>query len=347
MTDITAAAGSAPLAGAIPAARTPGRRELPVILVAADAVAAPERLVEHFRGQATILPEDISSPERMRRATAAADAVIVALQRLTSELIESMDDRIRVIGRMGIGTDTVDLNAAAASGITVFNEPTFGVLEVATHAIAMLLAVQRKLAPSDLYVRHGWQGGLRLDPMKPIDEVVVGVVGCGRIGRAVAERLIPIAGEVLVHDPAVGDVPPGSERISGLDELLTRSDAVTLHVPLTSQTRGLLGRRELSLLPAGAIVINVSRGGQIDETALADLLLDGQLGGAGLDVFEAEPLPADSPLLRTPNTILSPHSAGYSDRSAWRLSAWTIDDAIEWLRSGMLRHGSVIVAGSR
>jgi D-3-phosphoglycerate dehydrogenase / 2-oxoglutarate reductase len=346
MTDITAA-DSEPLAGAIPAARTPDRRELPVIVVAADAVAAPDRIIEHFRGQATILPEDISSPARMRQATSAADAVVVALQRMTDELIESMDDRIRVIGRMGIGTDTVDLKAAAAQGITVFNEPTFGVVEVATHAIAMLLAVQRKLAPSDLYVRDGWQAGLRLDPMKPIDEVVVGVIGCGRIGRAVAERLIPIAGEVLVHDPAIADVPPGSVRISGLDELLARSDAVSLHVPLTAQTRGLLGRRELCLLPPGAIVVNVSRGGQIDETALADLLLSGQLGGAGLDVFETEPLPADSPLLRTPNTILSPHSAGYSDRSAWRLSAWTIDDAIEWLRTGRLRHGSIVVAGTR
>ena len=316
-------------------------------MVAAGAVAAPDKVAEHFRGQATIVPEDISSPERMRRVTAAADAVVVALQPLSSELIEAMDSRVRVIGRMGIGTDTVDLDAAAAQGITVFNEPTFGVLEVAAHAIAMLLAVQRKLAPSDRYVRAGWTGGLRLEPLKPIDEVVVGIVGCGRIGRAVAERLIPIVGQVLVYDPAVAEGPPGAVPVGRLDDLLASSDVVSLHVPLTPQTRGLLGRRELSLLRRGAIVINVSRGGQIDETALADLLIDGQLGGAGLDVFETEPLPADSPLLHTPNTILSPHSAGYSDRSAWRLGMWTVGDAIEWLQTGRLRHGSVVVAGTR
>ena len=349
MTDISSSPPGETLPGAVPAARVPDPdpSRLPVIVVAAGAVTAPDKVAEHFRGRATIVPEDISSPERMRRVTAGADAVVVALQRLSGELIEAMDGRVRVIGRMGIGTDTVDLDAAAAHGITVFNEPTFGVLEVAAHTIAMLLAVQRKLVPSDRYVRDGWSGGLRLAPLKPIDEVVVGIIGCGRIGRAVTERLAPIAGQVLVYDPAVADVPAGAVRVGRLDDLLAGSDVVSLHVPLTPQTRGLLGRRELSLLPRGAIVINVSRGGQIDEAALADLLIAGQLGGAGLDVFETEPLPADSPLLHTPNTILSPHSAGYSDRSAWRLSAWTVGDAIEWLQAGRLLHGSVVVAGSR
>jgi D-3-phosphoglycerate dehydrogenase len=290
---------------------------------------------------------DISSPEKMRGATATADAVVVALHRLTAELIDAIDGRVRVIGRMGVGTDTLNLDAAAACGITVFNEPTFGVQEVASHALAMLLALQRKLVPSDRYVRDGWRGGFALAPMKPLDELVVGVVGCGRIGRAFAEQVIPLAGSVLAYDPAVDHLPPGAERVGQLDDLLARCDAVSLHIPLTSGTRRLLGRRELSLLPPGAIVINVSRGGQIDEAALADLLMAGALGGAGLDVFETEPLATDSPLVRTPNTILSPHSAGYSDRSAWRLGAWTVGDAIEWLRTGQLRHGSIVVAGSR
>ncbi len=338
------AARSQSSAGAIRGASGPA---LPVIVVAQDALHAPDRIADHFDGEATIRREDISSPEKMRGATAAADAVVVALHRLTADLVDAMDGRVRVIGRMGVGTDTVDLDAAAARGITVFNEPTFGVQEVASHAVAMLLALQRKLVPSDRYVRDGWQGGFALGPMKPLDEVVVGVIGCGRIGRAVAQQLVPIAGRVLVYDPVADDVPPAAVRVDQLDDLLARSDAVTLHVPLTADTRRLLGPRELSLLPRGAIVVNVSRGGQIDEAALADLLMAGALGGAGLDVFETEPLPPDSPLLLAPNTILTPHCAGYSDRAAWRLGAWTVGDAVEWLRTGLLRHGSIVVAGSR
>ncbi|HEX4656414.1 MAG TPA: NAD(P)-dependent oxidoreductase [Streptosporangiaceae bacterium] len=343
MTDFPdVAARSQPAAGAIASAPA-----LPVIVLAERALDTPDHIVEHFNGRATIRREDISSPEKMRKATAAADAVVVALDRLTGDLIEAMDERVRVIGRMGVGTDTVNLDAAAAQGITVFNEPTVNVHEVAGHTMAMLLALQRKLLPSDRYVRAGWRGGLALSPMKPLDEVVVGVIGCGRIGRAVVAHLVPVVSRILVYDPAAGDVPPAAVRVDRLDDLLAGSDAVTLHVPLTPETRSLLGRRELSLLPPGAIVINVSRGGQIDEVALADLLTSGQLGGAGLDVFETEPLPADSPLLRAPNTIVSPHSAGYSDRAAWRLGAWTVGDAIEWLQTGRLRHGSIVVAGSR
>jgi D-3-phosphoglycerate dehydrogenase / 2-oxoglutarate reductase len=251
---------------------------------------------------------------------------------------------------MGIGTDTVDLGSASLFVLTVFNEPTYGVSEVASHAVAMLLAVNRKLVPADRHVRQGWPAGaaISLAPMPPLDEMTVGIIGCGRIGAAVAARLAPMVGQVLIYDPLLdGRGPAGTERLDHLDDLLARSDAVTVHAPLTPQTRGILGRRELSLLPPGALVINVSRGGQVDEQALADLLAAGQLGGAGLDTFGAEPLPADSPLLGAPNTLLSPHCAGYSQRASWRLDIWTTGDAIEWLRTGRLRHGSVVVAGTR
>jgi D-3-phosphoglycerate dehydrogenase len=327
-----------------------GRYDLPVVLVAEGAARAPGAIIEHFRTSATVRLADVSTPARVASATAGADAIVVALQPLPAGLIKAMADSVRVIGRMGIGTDTVDLAAAAASGITVYNEPTFGVAEVASHAVAMLLALHRKLVPADQYVRTGWHAGrqLSLAPIRPIDEMVVGIIGCGRIGRAVAESLTPMVREVLVYDPLLtGPEPAGTERVSRLEDLLARSHAVTVHAPLTPQTKGLLGRRELSLLPRGAVLVNVSRGGQVDEDALADLLVGGHLAGAGLDVFEHEPLAAGSPLLRAPNTLFSPHCAGYSDRSSWRLDAWTVEDAIEWLRTGRLRHGSVVVAGTR
>lgn len=327
-----------------------GRLDRPVLLVAEGAARAPGAVAEHFRAAATIRTADISTAAKMRDATAGADGLVVALQRLSADLVAAMDDSIRVIGRMGIGTDTVDLEAAAACGITVFNEPTFGVPEVASHALAMLLALHRKLIPADQYVRTGWPAGqpLSLGHLRPLDELTVGIIGCGRIGRAVAGMLAPMTAEVLVYDPLLaGAAPEGTERVDQLDDLLVRSHAVSVHAPLTPQTRGILGRRELSMLIPGAIVVNVSRGGQVDEDALAELLTAGQLGGAGLDAFETEPISADSPLLRAPNTLFSPHCAGYSDRSAWRLDAWTVGDAIDWLRTGQLTHGSIVVAGTR
>jgi D-3-phosphoglycerate dehydrogenase / 2-oxoglutarate reductase len=331
-------------------ATVPGNPDSCVIVVAEGALHAPGTVAAHFRGDATIRVADISTAGQVKAATSGASGLVVALQRLPAELVEAIDPGLRVIGRMGIGTDTVDLEAAAACGLTVFNEPAYGVSDVASHAVAMLLAVNRRLVPADRHVRQGWAAGstLSLAPMPPLDEMTVGIIGCGRIGTAVAALLAPMVAQVLVYDPLRADGgPPGTERLDDLDDLLARSDAVTVHAPLTPQTRGILGRRELALLPRGALVINVSRGGQVDEQALAELLTTGQLGGAGLDTFGAEPLPADSPLLDAPNTLLSPHCAGYSERAAWRLDIWTVGDAIGWLRTGRLRYGGVVVAGTR
>ena len=340
----------APAAKLLTWSRSRGAQTTCIIVAAEGALHGPDTVAAHFRGEATIRTADISTAAQVKAATAGASGLVVALHRLTDELIEALDPGVRVIGRMGIGTDTVDLETAAACGLTVFNEPTYGVPEVASHAVAMLLALNRKLVPADRHVRQGWHAGttLSMAPMPPLDEMTVGIIGCGRIGTAVAAMLAPMVAQVLTYDPLRGDGgPAGTERVDDLDDLLARSDAVTLHAPLTPQTRGILGRRELSLLPRGALVINVSRGGQVDEQALAGLLAAGHLGGAGLDTFGTEPLPAGSPLLGAPNTLLSPHSAGYSERAAWRLNIWTISDAIEWLRTGQLRHGAVVVAGTR
>src|SRR5260221_3774273 len=204
MTDFPeVAARGLPAAGAIASAPA-----LPVIVLAERPLDTPDHIVEHFNGRATIRREDISSPEKMRKATAAADAVVVALDRLTGDLIEAMDERVRVIGRMGVGTDTVNLDAAAAQGITVFNEPTVNVHEVAGHTMAMLLALQRKLVPSDRYVRARWRGGLALGPMKPLDEVVVGVIRCGRVGPAVLAPPGPLLSPLPGYHPAAREGPP-------------------------------------------------------------------------------------------------------------------------------------------
>jgi D-3-phosphoglycerate dehydrogenase / 2-oxoglutarate reductase len=316
---------------------------LPIVAVADTAFADRHGIERDFGEAAEIRWIDLSSPEATAVSTIGADAVVVTLQRLTADVIAAFDATVRVIGRAGVGLDTIDLDAAASNRVAVFNQPAYGAPEVASHALALLLAVQRKLAPADAHVRAGWQGPVPLGQIAPLDDATVGVVGCGRIGRAFVERVRPLVREVLVYDPDLSDLPERATRIDDLDTLLARSDVLSLHVPLSTNTRDLIGRRELALLPPGAIVVNVARGGIVDEEALAELLHSGHLAGAGLDVFAEEPLPARSPLLGTPNTVLTPHVAALSDRAMQRLSHWTIGDAIQYVTSGSVSNGVLVV----
>ena len=315
----------------------------PVIAVADTAFGDHAGLEKDFGEQAELRWIDLTRPDGVPESTAGADAVVVTLQRLTTGIIAAFAPSVRVIGRAGVGLDTIDLETAGQRGVAVFNQPAYGAAEVATHALALLLALERRLRPADAFVRAGWQGPLDLGRIRALDDATAGIIGGGRIGQAFAERVRPLVREVLVYDPAPVSLPPHVERVPSLAKLLARSDVISLHLPLVPATRGLIGRDELRQLPAGAMVINVARGGIIDEDALAELLHSGHLAGAGLDVYATEPLPADSPLLSTPNTLLTPHSASVSERSAHRLSHWTIGDAIEYLASGSVTHGSMVV----
>jgi D-3-phosphoglycerate dehydrogenase len=319
----------------------------PVVLIGLGTFHDPGAVAEAFAGRAEIRYAPVSTPLLAAVASEGADAVVVASHPLTAEIIKALDGGVKVIGRTGVGVENVDLVAARDQGITVFNEPSYGENEVASHALAMLLALQRRLAVADAYVRAGWKGRPPLGAVLPLDEFTVGVVGCGRIGRATTTRLLALVGEVLVYDPFVHRVPEGARAIPSLAQLLPRCQAVIVHVPLTEATRGMLGRAELALLPTGAFMVNVARGGVVDEPAMAEMLHDGRLAGAGLDVFAEEPLPPGDPLLSTPNTILSPHIASYSGRSMWRLGTWTVGDAVSWVTERKLVHGSIVVAGTR
>ncbi len=319
----------------------------PVIAVADTAFADHAGLEKDFNDHAELRWIDLSRPDTVRESTGDADAVVVTLQRLSDDVITAFAPSVRVIGRAGVGLDTIDLTTAEKRGIAVINQPAYAAAEVATHALALLLALERRLSPSDAFVRAGWRGPLDLGGVRALDDATVGVVGGGRIGQAFVERVRPLVRQVVVYDPAPVSLPPGVERAADLPDLLRRSDMLSLHLPLIPATKGLIGRDELRLLPAGAVVVNVARGGIIDEDALAELLHSGHLAGAGLDVFETEPLPATSPLLAAPNTLFSPHSASASGRSAQRLSHWTIGDAIEYLASGSVTHGSIVVQASR
>jgi D-3-phosphoglycerate dehydrogenase / 2-oxoglutarate reductase len=310
-----------------------------LIVVAKGSFGDLEWLRSSLPHEVRLEVRDISAPD----ATSGAAGLVVTLQRLDATAIASLAPTVRVIGRAGVGLDSIDVEAVRRrGGLALFREPAYGVSEVASHAVALLHAVQRRLGASDAFVRRGWRGPLDLSGIRPLDELTLGVIGCGRIGSAFVERMLPSVADVVVHDPGAVVAPPGAERVADLDTLLRSSDLVSLHLPLTGDTRHLIGRRELELLPPGALLINVSRGGLVDEVALATALRQGRLGGAGLDVFEEEPLPGDSPLLELPNVLMTPHCAASSDRAARRLAAWTIGDAAAWLTRQTIDHGQLV-----
>jgi D-3-phosphoglycerate dehydrogenase len=172
--------------------------------------------------------------------------------------------------------------------------------------------------------------------------MTVGLIGAGAIGRWAAAFLAPMTGEIIVHDPALSVPPPGVSRLVGLPELYQRSAAISLHLPLTDETRHFLGREQLATMRPEAVLINVSRGALVDEQALADALATQTIAGAGLDAFEHEPLPADSPLRTARNVVLSPHAAWYSTGSRDRVVRWTVADVESFLGSGIVRFGRLI-----
>lgn len=222
---------------------------------------------------------------------------------------------LRYIGTASAGTDMVDAAEAHARGVQV--QPLVGVAteEVATHALALLLAVERQLVPVAGAVAAGaWSEAYVAVPRR-LSERTLGLYGLGRIGARLAELARPLFGRVIAHDPYVTSPPSGVDALVSFDELLRESDVLSLHVPLTSETAGVIGAAELALLPAGATLINVSRGELVDADALAQSLDAGHLAGAGLDVLGGEPPSAAHPLRAHPRAVVTPHIAYLSERS--------------------------------
>ncbi len=215
--------------------------------------------------------------------------------------------RLVVIGRAGVGVDNVDLDAATRAGITVVNAPTGNTIAAAEHTLALLYGVARRIAAADASVRRGeWKRaqftGLELRGR------TIGIVGLGKIGLAIALRARAMEMTVIGVDPFVSVEQAANHGVElvEFDAMLERADVVTVHVPMTRTTKGLIGRDAIARMKPGTIVLNVARGGILDEAAVADALRSGHLGGAGVDVFETEP-PTGSPLLDAPNTLLTPH----------------------------------------
>jgi D-3-phosphoglycerate dehydrogenase len=243
---------------------------------------------------------------------AVADAVMVRETPLPAETLSRLG-RLRAIVRYGVGTDNIDVAYAASRGIAVANVPDYGVEEVSEHALALLLAVKRRLFQRDAAVRAGDWGEVRATPIRRTRGGTLGLIGAGRIGAAFLGKARPLGfARVLVHSR---DALPEGAEAADVDTICREADVVSLHVPLTPQTRNLIDAERLALMKPTAILINTARGGLIDEPALAIALREGRLLGAGLDVFAQEPLPADSPLRGAPNCVLSDHAAWYSEEA--------------------------------
>ena len=246
-------------------------------------------------------------------ATAAdADAILNTYLPWTADSIAHLE-KCRIIARYGIGFDNVDLKAAADAGIVVTNVPDYSVEEVATHALALILASLRKVVTADESVRAGTWSIDNFRPIRRLSTLTVGLIGYGRIARRIAAPLEALGADVIAHDPYLqpgSDLPPLLE----FDTVLARSDIVSLHLPLTEETRGIIGTDALVRMKPTAILVNTSRGPLVDLDALATALREGTIGAAALDVFDVEPLDAGR-VEGVPNLIVTPHMAYYSEEA--------------------------------
>lgn len=234
------------------------------------------------------------------------NAIIVQWAPITRAVIE-IAGACKVISRIGIGTDMIDSQAAAERGIPVVNVPHYCTEEVAAHAVAMIFAGNRRLLEFDRSVRAGtWDAAAHATGIRRISTATVGLVGMGRIGRLVADALAGWGARIVVADPIAGADP--YERVS-LEELAEQANIISLHAPLVPETHHIIDGALIGAMRQRPVLINVSRGGLVDTHAVVEALIDGRLSGAGLDVFEVEPLELDDDLLRAPNTILTPHAA--------------------------------------
>ncbi|MDP6363277.1 MAG: phosphoglycerate dehydrogenase [Candidatus Poseidoniia archaeon] len=280
-------------------------------ILVADEVA-PEG-VELLRSAAQVSVHAGLSEAELRAALPGCHALVVrSATKVTARALEAADSLV-VIGRAGIGVDSIDVAAATERGIAVMNTPESGAVTTAEHTLAMIMALARRIPLGDRLLREGDWAKPRLVGIE-LRGKTLGVVGLGRIGRVVADRALGLKMRVLAHDPFLKEPPEGVQLVS-FERCLAESDIVTLHAPLVAKTRHLMNAAAFAQMQPGARLVNCARGGLVDEAALQAALESGHLAGAALDVYDREPLDEAHPLLGLDNVILTPH-LGASTREA-------------------------------
>lgn len=274
------------------------------------------------------------SPQEVVADASGADGIVVQYARITGDIMDALPS-VRVIGRYGVGVDTIDVQAATARGIAVCNVPDYGTEAVSDHAVALTLAAAREIPRLDRALREGRVDFPGVRPLHVVGDRVFGVVGLGRIGFATARKAAGLGYRVICHDILAGDdeLYRGYPHVS-LTELLRRSQVVSLHTPLTELTHHLIGADELALMRPDAILVNTARGPVVDTAALVEALRAGRIRSAALDVTEVEPLPRDHKLTTLPQVVLTPHMAWYSEETYGELKRRAVQNVATLLRGG-------------
>jgi D-3-phosphoglycerate dehydrogenase len=287
-----------------------------------------------------LIAAQAKTPELLIPLVRDADAVITQFASVNADVIRAMT-KSRVIVRYGIGVDNVDLQTARECRIPVCNVPDYCIDEVADHTLAFILSTTRQVVPNALHNREGkWGLATTLGEMKTLKDLTVGIVGFGRIGREVADRLRGFKARVLVFDPAVAAADIEAKGALGvtLEELLKQSDIVSLHCPSTAETKKLLRDETIAIMKQGAVVVNLARGDLIETAALVKALQTGKLSAAALDVCDPEPIPLDSPLRSLPNVITASHIASASVKAVAKLRNSAAKHAANALQGLPLTH---------
>jgi D-3-phosphoglycerate dehydrogenase len=275
--------------------------------------------------------ENLSSPEALDTVKT-ADAVMVTLQKVTAEIITSME-KCKIISRLGTGLDTIDIPAATARGIWVTYVPDYSIDEVSAHAIALMMSLARGIPFLAQSTRNGTWNSAAWGPIYRLKDQTLGVLGLGRIGQATAEKGRGLGLKVIAHDPYANQEVADKlgVQLVDLDTLTRESDYISLHSPLLDSTYHIVNADFLAKMKPTAYIINAARGPLIDEDALLEAVRSGQIAGAGLDVLAVEPIDPDSPLLKEDRILVTPHAAWYSEQAKLDLRARGAEEVVRVL----------------
>jgi len=272
--------------------------------------------------------------EKLRKEVAEVDGVVLGADELDEELMAAAP-RLKIIARYGVGYDNVDVGVATSRRIFVTYTPDVLSEAVADLTLALMLTLSRRITEADSYVKSGeWSKGTRFPLGLDLARKTLGIVGLGRIGSKVAERARAFNMNIIYNDivrKTFAEKKYGARRVT-LEELLKWSDYVSLHVPLTDRTRGLIGERELLLMKSSAFLINTSRGPVVDQQALYEALKKRRITGAGLDVYQKEPIASDDPLLKLSNLVLTPHIGSGTVETRLAMALMAVEDVVRVLK---------------
>ncbi|HET7433477.1 MAG TPA: phosphoglycerate dehydrogenase [Thermoanaerobaculia bacterium] len=274
--------------------------------------------------------------EELLRAVAESDALITRSGTAVTEELVNAGTRLRIVGRAGVGLDNVDVDACTARGILVINAPTANIMSATEHTMAMMLALCRNIPEAHASVKRGEWVRSKFMGME-LDGKTLGVIGLGRIGTRVTTRARAFGMRVIAYDPYISETvfeKVGATKVT-LDQLLAQADVITVHTPMTDETRSMLGAAEIAKMKEGVIVLNIARGGIYEEQALADALNSGHIAGAAVDVYVSEPPGPQHPLLNAKNIILSPHIGANTIEAQDRVAVQTAEMVIEALRGSI------------